>query len=100
MGKNDFQDYREIKGTVASLRLDSLVGLGYGLSRSKAAENVKAGLVQVNEATVFDPAARIKEEDVIELSKRGSLELKNVMGKSRKGRQNIILKKYYNKGEG
>ncbi len=100
MGENDFQDYREIKGTVASLRLDSVVGLGYGLSRSKAAESVKAGLVQVNEVTVFDPAARIKEEDIINFSRRGSLELENVMGKSRKGRQNIILKKYYDRREG
>ena len=39
---------KEIKTTVASLRLDAIVSSGFGISRTKAADAIKGERVQVN----------------------------------------------------
>ena len=88
-------NFREIKGTVASMRLDALVGLGFGISRSKAAYKIKAGQVQVDGETVLNTAARVDENGQIEIPGQGTLVVEEIGGISRKGRQNLTLKKYY-----
>ncbi|NLA27751.1 MAG: hypothetical protein GX878_10205 [Firmicutes bacterium] len=85
---------KEIKGTVAALRLDAVLALGFGLSRSRAVALIKGGLVQVKGRPVETPSRRLNEGDLISLSGRGSLEITALTGESRKGRQCLILKKF------
>lgn len=83
----DFQyepRYKEITGTVASLRLDCLLGLAYSSSRSKLKSLIETGKVFVNGKLVTSNGHHIKDGDVI--SVRG-------MGKFRFIRQNAITKK-------
>ncbi len=87
---------KTIRGTVASMRLDAIISLGCGLSRSKAVNIIKGGLVKVNWKTETNSSARVKEEDYIVLSNGGGFVIESLPGKSRKGRQNIVLKKYNN----
>ncbi len=84
---------KEIKGTVASLRLDAVLGLGFGISRGKAVNSIKAGDVEVNGEKKINPSIHLKEEDIIVLRERASIKIISLKGKTRKGRQSIVLKK-------
>ncbi len=84
---------REIGGTVASMRLDAVLALGFSLSRSRAADLVKGGLARVNWRTVESPARPIRPGDTIALSGRGRLEVVSLGGETRKGRLRLTLKK-------
>ena len=86
--------FKEISGTVATLRLDAVLALGYGLSRSRAVLLVKGGLVQLNGRSVESPSCKVNEGDLIALQGRGSLEIAGLTGKSRKGRTGLNLKKF------
>lgn len=94
-GEKDHQESaREISGTVAALRLDAVMALGFNLSRSRAVLLIKGGLVEVNGRSVDAPACRLKQGDRISVQKRGRLELAALAGESRKGRQRIKLYKF------
>jgi len=85
---------KEIKGTVASLRLDSILSLGFGASRSKVVRLVKGGLVMVNWRPVDSPSLQLNEGDQLSLRGRGRLYISSVEGRTRKGRIHLKLKKY------
>jgi RNA-binding protein YlmH len=87
-------DGREIKGTVASLRLDAILSLGFGISRSRVVLLVKGGLVRVNWRPVNSPSVMLKESDQVSLKGRGRLLIDRVEGETRKGRIRLKLKKY------
>lgn len=74
------------KDTVASLRLDSVVAGGFRLSRGKAAEAVRMGLVAVNGAEALKTDMEVEEGDIISFRGRGRVTLSQVGGSSRKGR--------------
>ncbi len=85
---------KEIRGTVASLRLDSLLSLGFGISRSRVVRLIKGGVVMVNWRPISSPALQLTEGDQISLRGRGRLLLDQVEGETRKGRIRLRLKKY------
>lgn len=87
-------DGREIRGTVASLRLDSVLSLGFGLSRSRIVMLIKGGLARVNWRPINSPAHQLKEGDQVSLRGRGRLLVSAVQGETRKGRIHLQLKRY------
>ncbi len=87
-------DGREIKGTVAALRLDAVLSLGFGISRSRVVLLVKAGLAGVNWRPVNSPSYKLKEGDKLSLKGKGRLLITSVEGETRKGRIRLKLKKY------
>lgn len=86
--------FKVLSGTVAALRLDAVLALGFGLSRSRAVTLVKGGLVEVNGHTVESPSRRLEPGDLIALQERGCVEITALTGQSRKGRQGLKLKKF------
>ncbi|MBS3942776.1 MAG: photosystem II S4 domain protein [Dethiobacter sp.] len=84
---------REISGTVASTRLDAVLALGFGLSRSRAVLLIKGGLAKVNWRPVDSPAFQLHAGDLISLQSRGRVELLALEGETRKGRIRLKLKK-------
>jgi len=86
---------REVRATVASLRLDAVASAGFGLSRSKLVPAVRSGQVKLNWQSVKTPSAFVKEGDVISLAGRGRVEVTAVLGESRKGRLQLLLKKHF-----
>lgn len=84
---------KQISGTVASLRLDAVLSLGFGISRSRAALIIKGGRAKVNWRVQDSPAARVKEGDRILLMGRGELEVGAITRKTRKGRLALMLTK-------
>lgn len=84
----------EIFATVASLRLDSVVGEGFRLSRDDAKTAVQRGIVSVNHRIVESASHQIHENDVISLRGRGKIVVNSVGTQSKKGRIRINLLRY------
>lgn len=87
------EDGREINGTVPSLRVDAVISLGFGISRSRVVLLIKGGAVQVNWRPISSPSMQLKEGDQISLKGRGRLLISAVEGETRKGRLRLKLKK-------
>lgn len=80
--------------TVASMRLDSIVASAFGLSRGKAAEAIRRGIVSVNSIEALKADMQINEADKIVMKGRGKAVLSEVGGTSRKDRIRITLSLY------
>ncbi len=83
-----------IASTVASLRLDSIIATGYGVSRAKAVETVKSGKVKVNWEDTESASREMKQGDVVSLRGKGRIVLEEVAGTTKKDRVRITIKKY------
>ena len=83
-----------IKDTVPSARLDSVIASAFKLSRSKAAEAIRGGIVSVDHIECLKPDARVEEGSILVLRGKGKALLKEVGGESKKGRTWIIIEKY------
>jgi RNA-binding protein YlmH len=83
----------EIKTTVAALRLDSVCAPAFGISRSRAAEYIKAGRVNLNWEMTQNPDKPVREGDTISLKGKGRAILEKVGGKTRKDRLAINISK-------
>lgn len=87
-------NFKEINSTVASLRLDGILSEGFNVSRGKASELIKSGLVYVNWVLATSPSKEIKEGDSISVRGKGKIILDKVLGQSKKGRILIRINKY------
>lgn len=86
--------FQTLDGTVASLRLDAVVGFVCGKSRKNAADIIRAGLVEVNFMPCSQGARLLKESDILSVRGYGKFQLEAAMGQTRKGRESIKVKKY------
>lgn len=88
------QQYQPIKGTVASLRLDSLVHLLTGLSREKSGGLIRGGLVQQNYRVCESLSQGVGPGDVITIRGYGKFRLEEVGSPTKKGRLPLTCLKY------
>ncbi len=86
---------KEIKSTVASLRVDSIAAAGFGMSRSKAAQEISAEKIKLNWQTVKNASQSVKEGDILIMRGRGRLEVAEVRGQTKKGRVGVLLKRFF-----
>lgn len=82
------------KDTVASLRLDNVISSAFSLSRAKAAEAIRSGLVFVNSMQVEKTDAQVKEGDKLVLRGKGKAFLREVGQRTRKDRIFIVTERY------
>ena len=85
---------KEVRTTVASLRLDAVASSGFSVSRTKLVSAVNAGLLQVNWQPAKGPSQEVKEGDVISMRGRGRMKVEAITGTSRKGRIGVYLKRF------
>lgn len=85
---------KEIKATVAALRLDAVAAAGYGVSRSRMAEEIKSQRVKVNWKEAKNAAQPVNEGDTISFRSRGRLEVAEIKGQTKKGRISVVLRRY------
>ncbi len=83
-----------INGTVAALRLDAIAAMGYGVSRSKMADEIKSQNVKVNWKEAKNGAQAVAQGDIISYRSRGRVEIEEIRGNTKKGRIAITLKRY------
>ena len=79
---------------VSSLRLDAVLAAAYRLSRSEAADSIRAGLVKVNHLLCDRVDLPLQEDALLSMRGRGRVRLLSVDGTTRKQRIGITLFRY------
>ena len=87
-------EFKEIIGTVASLRLDSVLSLALRISREKAAALIKSGAVEVSHVRTDRVGKQLEVGDNISARGYGKFLIKSVDGVSHKDRLHITICKY------
>jgi RNA-binding protein YlmH len=72
--------------TVASKRLDVVVGAGFNMSRTKVAELIAAGLVSVNHVSYLHPEKQVESGAIISVKGFGRVKVVSFGNTTRKGR--------------
>lgn len=86
--------FKLIQDTVASLRLDAIVGSGFSLAREKAAGAIRSGKVSLDGLECLKPDKSVEEGSRIALRGLGKIQLMEIGGKSRKGRTLVVIKRF------
>ncbi len=86
--------FRLIKDTVATLRLDAIVGSGFALSREKAASAIRSGKVTLDGLECIKPDKPVEQGSRISLRGLGKIRLAEIGGLSKKGRTIIVIERY------
>ena len=85
---------KEIRDTVASVRLDSIISSGFRIGRSAAAQYVNAGNVAIDGLPCEKPDKTIDEGAKISVRGLGKIKLRAINGKTKKDRISIIIDRY------
>ena len=88
------REVKLIRDTVASLRLDSVVGAGFGLSREKAAALIRSGRVVLDGLACEKPDRTLSGGEVISARGFGKFRLMPDSHMTKKGRVGITIERY------
>ena len=88
------QQFKEYSINAASMRLDAIASGVTGVSRGKISEMIKKGEVKLNYSEEFDPSCKTDSQDVLSIKGYGRYLVGEILGNTRSGRLNIIVKKY------
>ena len=87
-------EVKEIRDTLASLRLDSVISSGFRVGRSQAAQYVTAGRVAIDGLPCEKPDKAVVEGAKISVRGLGKIKLKSVNGQTKKGRISVVIDRY------
>ena len=87
-------DLKEMRGTVASVRLDAVLSIAFPMSRSKLTGYIEGGKVFVNGKLITSNGYRLKEKDIISVRGMGRMIFDEVLSETRKGRYFVRVYKY------
>ncbi len=85
---------KEIRDTVASLRLDSVISSGFRIGRSLAAQYVTAGKAAIDGLPCEKPDRPVSEGSKVSVRGLGKIKLRTVNGQTKKGRISVIIDRY------
>lgn len=86
--------FEEIRGTVASVRLDSLLALAFSSSRSKLSALIEGGKVFVNGKLMTSNGYQVKEGDIISVRGMGKFQYCEQLSVTKKHRIYVLIYKY------
>ena len=87
-------EVKEIKDTVASLRLDSVVASGFRIGRSLAAQYINAGKAAIDGLPCEKTDKPVSEGMKISIRGLGKIKLAAVNGKTKKDRISVVIHRY------
>lgn len=87
-------EVKEIRDTLASLRLDSVISSGFRIGRSLAAQYICAGKVAIDGLPCEKPDKNLCEGSKISLRGMGKIKLQQVGGQTKKGRIAVTIHRY------
>ena len=87
-------EVKEIKDTVASLRLDSIISSGFRIGRSLAAQYISAGKAAIDGLPCEKPDKAVSEGMKISVRGLGKIKLTAVNGRTKKDRISVIIHRY------
>lgn len=85
---------KQIRDTVASIRLDSIISSGFRIGRSTAAQYVTAGKAAINGLPCEKPDKGLDEGDKISVRGLGKILLRSINGQTKKGRISVVIDRY------
>lgn len=87
-------EMKQVKDTVASVRLDSIISSGFRIGRSLACDYVNAGKCAINGLPCQKPDKTVCEGDKISVRGLGKCRLTQVNGQTKKGRISVVIDRY------
>ena len=87
-------EVKEIKDTLASLRLDSVISSGFRIGRSLAAQHVSAGKAAIDGLPCEKPDKAVSEGCKISVRGLGKIKLVSINGKTKKDRISVTIHRY------
>lgn len=84
----------QIRDTLASLRLDSVISAGFRIGRSQAAQYISAGKAAIDGLPCEKPDKTISEGAKISVRGLGKIKLTAVNGQTKKGRISVVIDRY------
>ena len=88
------QKTERVRGTVSSVRLDSVLSVALKTSRSSLISAIQDGKVFVNGRLVTSNGYQLKEQDLISVRGEGRFRYLGQGGSTKKGRQVVEIEKY------
>lgn len=88
------QRYKEISGTVQSVRLDAVISIAFKNSRSQLISMISSGRVFVNGSLITNNSFRLKEGDIVSVRGMGKFLYEKEQDVTKKGKIRILLRKY------
>ncbi len=85
---------KELRDTLASLRLDSVISAGFRIGRSQAAQYVTTGKAAINGLPCEKPDKAVTEGCKISVRGLGKIKLRAVNGQTKKGRISVVIDRY------
>ena len=86
--------YKEVCGSVSSVRLDSVIALAFQSSRSSMLSMISGGKVFVNGRMITSNSYRLNEGDIVSVRGKGKFIYQEEKSLTKKGKIKIVLKKY------
>ena len=87
-------EVKEIRDTVASLRLDSVASSGFRIGRSLAAQYIHAGKAAIDGLPCEKPDKTVAEGMKISIRGLGKIKLVSINGKTKKDRISVVIHRY------
>ena len=87
-------EVKQIKDTLASLRLDGVISAGFRIGRSQAAQYVTAGKAAIDGLPCEKPDKAVAEGMTVSVRGLGKIKLKTVKGQTKKGRISVVIDRY------
>ena len=87
-------EFQEIRDTMASIRLDSVIASGFRIGRSLAADYVNAGKVSIDGLPCEKPDKTVSEGAKISVRGLGKIKLAAINGRTKKDRISVVIYRY------
>ncbi len=87
-------EIKEIKDTLASVRLDSVISSGFRIGRSLASQYVTAGKAAIDGLPCEKPDKAVAEGAKISVRGLGKIKLVTLGGQTKKGRISVVIHRY------
>lgn len=87
-------EVREIKDTLASLRLDSVISSGFRIGRSLASQYISAGKASIDGLPCEKPDKPVAQGSRVSVRGLGKIRLVQINGKTKKDRISVVIHRY------
>lgn len=87
-------EVKEIRDTLASPRLDSVISAGFRVGRSLAAQYVTTGRAAIDGLPCDKPDRTVQEGAKVSVRGVGKIKLKTISGPTKKGRISVVIDRY------
>ena len=87
-------EVKEIRDTLASLRMDSVISSGFRIGRSLASQYISAGKVAIDGLPCEKPDKPVAEGAKISVRGLGKIKLVGINGRTKKDRISVVIHRY------